>query len=193
MSSASGRPPIVPPPARRDSTTAIWWILGIVGGGIVVMVFLALMVAGYVAGHSHIDSEGKNVDIQTPVGELKVNQNANRASGLPVYPGATPSSKDSHANVELSAGDAGLGVVVENYSTADSLDKVAAWYAQHLGPTFARGKKGGEVKVQGMDITTDSDVTFNDNHGESTRTVSLTRKDSGVEITLVRTGKREAQ
>ncbi len=52
------------------------------------MVFLALMVAGYVAGQSHIDSEGKNVDIQTPVGELKVNQNPNRASGLPVYPGA---------------------------------------------------------------------------------------------------------
>jgi hypothetical protein len=193
MSSASGRPPIVPPPARRASTTAIWWILGIVGGGLVVMVFLALMVAGYVAGHSQIDSEGKNVDIQTPVGELKVNQNSNRASGLPVYPGATASSKDSHANVELSSGDAGLGVFVENYSTTDPLDKVAAWYSQHLGPTFTRGKKGGEVKVQGMDITTDSDVTFNDNHGENTRTVSLTQKDSGVEITLVRTGKREAQ
>ena len=61
------------------------------------------------------------------------------------------------------------------------------------GRLSVEGKKGGEVKVQGMDITTDSDVTFNDNHGESTRTVSLTQKDSGVEITLVRTGKREAQ
>ena len=194
MSSASGRPPVVPPPARRDSTTAVWWILGIVGGGIVVMVFLALIVAGYVASHSHIDSEGKNVDIQTPVGELKVNQNPNRDSGLPVYPGATASDKDSHANVELSSGDAGLGVVVENYATNDPLDKVAAWYSQHLGSTFTREKKGGEVKVQGMVITTDSDVTFNDNHGESTRTVSLTqKKDDGVEITLVRTGKRQAQ
>jgi hypothetical protein len=157
------------------------------------MVLLALIVAGYVASHSHIDSEGKNVDIQTPVGELKVNQNPNRASGLPVFPGATPSDKDSHANVELSSGDAGLGVFVENYSTTDPLDKVSAWYSQHLGSTFTRGKKGGEVKVQGMVITTDSDVTFNDNHGESTRTVSLTQKDGGVEITLVRTGKREAQ
>src|ERR1700721_2195506 len=96
MSSASGRPPIVPPPARRDSTTAIWWILGIVGGGIVVMVFLALMVAGYVAGHSHIDSEGKNVDIQTPVGELKVNQNPTGPWGSPVYPAAPPPGKTSH-------------------------------------------------------------------------------------------------
>jgi hypothetical protein len=193
MSSASGRPPIVPPPVRKDSTTAVWWILGIVGGGIVVMVFLGLMFAGLVVRHSRINGQGKDLDIQTPVGELKVNQNPNRASGIPVYPGATPSSKDSHANVELSAGDAGLGVVVENYSTADSLDKVAAWYSQRLGSSFTREGKGGEAKIQGVTVGTDSDVTFNDDHGDSTRTVSLTQKDDKVEITLVRAGKREAQ
>jgi hypothetical protein len=193
MSSASGRPPVVPPPARRDSTTAIWWILGIVGGGIVVMVLFGLVFAGFVVRHSHVNDQGKDVDIQTPVGEIKVNQNPNHASGLPIYPGATPSTADNHANVQLSSGEAGLGVAVENYSTTDPLDKVAAWYSQRLGSSFTRGKKGGEVKVQGMDITTDSDVTFNDNHGDGTRTVSLTRKDDGVDITLVRVGKREAQ
>jgi hypothetical protein len=193
MSSASGRPPVVPPPARRDSTTAIWWILGIVGGGIVVMVLFGLVFAGFVVRHSHVNDQGKDVDIQTPVGEIKVNQNPNHASGLPIYPGATPSTADNHANVQLSSGEAGLGVAVENYSTTDPLDKVAAWYSQRLGSSFTRGKKGDEVKVQGMDITTDSDVTFNDNHGDGTRTVSLTRKDDGVDITLVRVGKREAQ
>jgi len=193
MSSASGRPPVIPPPARRDSTTAIWWILGIVGGGIVVLVLFGLVFAGFVVRHSHVNDQGKDVDIQTPVGELKVNQNPNHASGLPIYPGASPSSQDNHANVQLSSGEAGLGVAVENYSTTDPLDKVAAWYSQHLGSSFTRGKKGDDVKVQGMVITTDSDVTFNDNHGDGTRTVSLTRKDDGVEITLVRVGKREAQ
>jgi hypothetical protein len=193
MSSASGRPPIVPPPARRDSTTALWWILGIVGGGIVVMVFLGLVFAGFVVRHSHVNGQGNDVDIQTPVGEIKVNQNPNHASGLPIYPGATPSGKDDHANVQLSSGDAGLGVIVENYSTSDPLDKVASWYSQRLGSSFTRQRKGEEVKVHGLDISTDSDVTFNDDHGDGNRTVALSRKDNSVEITLVRVGKREAQ
>jgi hypothetical protein len=193
MSSASGRPPVVPPPARRDSTTAIWWILGIVAGGIVVMVFLGLMLAGLVVRNSHVREQGQNVDIQTPVGEFRVNQNPNHASGLPVYPGATPSARDGQTNVEVSAGEAGLGVAVENYSTADSLDKVTAWYSQRLGSSFTREPKGNDVKVHGMAITTDADMAFSDDHGDSTRTVVLTRKDEKIEITLVRAGKRESQ
>jgi hypothetical protein len=157
------------------------------------MVFLGLMFAGLVVRNSHVNQQGKNVDIQTPVGEIKVNQNPNRASGLPVYPGATPSKEDSHANVEVSSGEAGVGVVVENYSTADALDKVTAWYAQRLGPSFKRENKEGEVKVHGLAVTTDADVTFADDHGDSTRTVVLNRKDDNVQITLVRVGKREAQ
>jgi hypothetical protein len=157
------------------------------------MVFLGLMFAGLVVRNSHVNQQGKNVDIQTPVGEIKVNQNPNRASGLPVYPGATPSTKDSHANVEVSSGEAGVGVVVENYSTTDALDKVTAWYAQRLGPSFKRENKEGEVKVHGLAVTTDADVTFADDQGDSTRTVVLNRKDDNVQITLVRVGKREAQ
>jgi hypothetical protein len=63
------------------------------------MIFLGLMFAGLVVRNSHLSDQGKNVDIQTPVGELKVNQNPNRGSGLPVYPGSTPSSEDGHANL----------------------------------------------------------------------------------------------
>jgi hypothetical protein len=157
------------------------------------MVFLGLMFAGLVVRNSHVKEQGENVDIQTPVGEIRVNQNPNRASGLPVYPGATPSDKDGHANVEVSAGQAGVGVAVENYATADSLDKVTAWYSQRLGSSFTRETKGNDVKVHGMAITTDADMTFSDDHGDSTRTVVLTRKDEKVEITLVRAGKRESQ
>jgi hypothetical protein len=193
MSSAAGRPPVVPPPARNNSATAIWWILGIVAGGIVVIIFLGLMFAGLVIRNSHVSDQGKNVDIQTPVGELKVNQNPSRSSGLPVYPGATPSTEDGHTNVEVSSGPAGVGVAVENYSTADSLDKVTAWYSKRLGPSFTRETKGNDVKVHGMTVTVDADMTFSEDHGDSTRSVVLTRKGGNVEITLVRAGKREAQ
>jgi hypothetical protein len=157
------------------------------------MVLLGLLFAGLVVRNSHIKDQGKNVDIQTPVGEIKVNQNPNRASGLPVYPGATPSTEDGHTNVEVSSGEAGVGVAVENYSTADSLEKVTTWYSQRLGSSFTREAKGSDVRVHGMTVTTDADMTFSDDHGDSTRTVVLTHKDDRVEITLVRAGKREAQ
>ena len=157
------------------------------------MVFLGLMFAGLVIRNSHLSDQGKNVDIQTPVGELKVNQNPSRSSGLPLYPGASASTEDGHTNVEVSSGQAGVGVAVENYSTADSLDKVTAWYSQKLGPSFTRENKGKDIQVHGMTVTTDADMTFSEDHGDSTRSVVLTQKDGKVEITLVRAGKREAQ
>ena len=157
------------------------------------MVFLGLMFAGLVIRNAHVSDQGKNVDIQTPVGEIKVNQDRSRASGLPVYPGATPSTEDGHTNVELSSGQSGVGVAVENYSTADSLDQVTAWYSQKLGPSFKRENKGKDVQVHGMTVTTDADMTFSEDRGDSTRSVVLTQKDGKVEIILVRAGKREAQ
>ena len=194
MSSASGRPPVIPPPApRNDRSTAIWWILGIVAGGIVVMVLLALVFAGVVLRNSHINEQGKNLDIQTPVGELKVDQSKTHSSGLPVYPGAKEADSDDHATVELTHGDEGLGIGAEKYVTTDSLDKVTAWYAQHLGPGFRRGNPKSNEKIHGVDVENDSDVEFVDDRGDGARVVGLKKQDATVEISLLRIGKREAQ
>ncbi|MGC1170491.1 MAG: hypothetical protein WA886_16430, partial [Candidatus Acidiferrales bacterium] len=92
MSSASGRPPAAIPPKRRDSTTAVWWILGIVAGGIVVMVVFGLALAGVLIHNLHVRNQGRNVEIQTPVGGIKVGHEA--TVNLPVYPGSE--SADSH-------------------------------------------------------------------------------------------------
>lgn len=193
MSSAAGRPPVVPPPVRQDRSTAVWWILGIVGGGIVVMVFLGLMLAGFVLRNSRLDKEGNHVDIQTPVGELKVNQDQNHASGLPIYPGATASGKDDRGNVELLAGESRVGLAVETYSTPDSLEKVTAWYAQHLGASFRRENPHDKTKKHDVEIDNDSDVSFVDDHGNGARVVGLKKQESTVEISLLRVGKREPQ
>src|ERR1700722_18294187 len=193
MSSAAGRPPVVPPPVRQDRSTAVWWILGIVGGGIVVMVFLGLMLAGFVLRNSRLDKEGKNVDIQTPVGEFKVNQDQNHASGLPIYPGATPSGKDDQANLEILAGQSGVGLAVETYSTPDSLEKVTAWYAQRLGSSFRRENPHEKSRNKAVSVDNDSDVSFVDDHGNGARVVGLKKQESTVEISLLRVGKREAQ
>ena len=140
MSSASGRPPAAIPPKRRDSSTAVWWILGIVAGGIVVMVVFGLALAGMLLHNLHVRNQGQNVEIQTPVGGIKVGHEA--TVNLPVYPGSTSASSHDNANVELSAGDGGFALAVENYQTTADLDKVSAWYAQKLGPSFRREKEG---------------------------------------------------
>ncbi len=184
---------MVPPPVRQDRSTALWWILGIVGGGIVVMVVLGLVLAGFVLRNSRLDKEGKNVDIQTPVGELKVDNNQNHASGLPIYPGATTKGNDDQANLQILAGASGVGLAVETYSTPDSLEKVTAWYAQRLGPTFRRENPGDKTKKRAISVDNDSDVSFVDDHGNGARVVGLKQKDSTVEISLLRVGKREAQ
>lgn len=193
MSSAAGRPPVVPPPVRQDRSTALWWILGIVGGGIVVMVALGLMLAGFVFRNSRLDKEGKNVDIQTPVGELKVDNNQNHASGLPIYPGATTKGNDDQANLQILAGASGVGLAVETYSTPDSLEKVTAWYAQRLGPTFRRENPEDKTKKRAISADNDSDVSFVDDHGNGARVVGLKKQDVTVEISLLRVGKREPQ
>src|SRR5271156_3108695 len=137
MSSASGRPPVAIPPQRpRRSNNAVWWILGIVAGGIVVMILFGLALAGLFIRNLRVHNDGNNVQIQTPVGSIKVNKDVPRASGLPVYPGAKAGDDGKNATVELSAGDAGLGFAVEHFTTSDSLDQVDKWYAHRLGPSF---------------------------------------------------------
>lgn len=192
MSSASGRPPAVIPPQRRDSTTAVWWILGIVAGGIVVMVVFGLAVAGMLIHNLHVHNKGHGAEIQTPVGGIKVGHDAAHVTSLPVYPGAT-SADSQNANVEVSAGDGGFGVAVEKYNTTDDLDRVAAWYAQRLGPSFRREKQGSHTKIQGVDASSDADVAFVDDHGDGARVVALTKKSDRLEIALVRVGVKEAQ
>ncbi len=190
MSSASGRPPAAIPPKRRDSTTTVWWILGIVAGGIVVMVVFGLALAGVLIHNLHVRNQGQNVEIQTPVGGIKVGHEA--TVNLPVYPGSE--SADSHnANVELSAGDEGFAIAVEKYQTTDGLGKVSSWYKQRLGSSFRLEKRGSYGKIHDVDATSDADLAFVDDRGDGARIVALTSKDNCVEIALVRVGKKETQ
>jgi hypothetical protein len=156
------------------------------------MIVFGLALAGLLIHNLHVRSQGQNVEIQTPVGGLKVGHDATHATSLPVYPGST--SVDSHnANVEVSSGDEGFGIAVEKYTTADDLDKVSAWYAQRLGPSFRREKHGFHTKIQGVDGTSDADVAFVDDHGDGARVVALTKKGERLEIALVRVGVKQAQ
>ena len=192
MSSASGRPPAAIPPQRR-SNNAVWWILGIVAGGIVVMVVFGLLLASLFIRNLRVRNQGDNVEIQTPVGAIKVNKDVPRATGLPVYPGATTSENNKNAKVELSAGDGAVGIAVEHFTTSDSLDQVDAWYAHRLGSNFRREDHLSDHPIHGVTVDSDTDVAFVDDRGDGTRVVALSKKGDDVDIVLFRAGKKEAQ
>ncbi len=192
MSSASGRPPAAIPPQRR-SNNAVWWILGIVAGGIVVMVLFGLALAGLFIRNLRVHNQGNNVEIQTPVGAIKVNKDGPRATGLPVYPGATSGETDKNAKVELSNDDGAVGIAVEHFSTSDKLEQVDAWYAHRLGGSFRREENHDHHPIHGVTVDSDTDIAFVDDHGDGVRLVALTKKGESVDIVLMRAGKKEAQ
>jgi len=192
MSSASGRPPAAIPP-QRHTNNAVWWILGIVAGGIVVMVLFGLALAGLFIRNLRVHSQGNNVEIRTPVGAIKVNKDASRPTGLPVYPGATSGETDKNAKVELSNDDGAVGIAVEHFTTTDKLDRVDTWYAHRLGSSFRREENHDHHPIHGVTVDSDTDIAFVDDHGDGVRLVALTKKDEGVEIVLMRAGKKEAQ
>jgi hypothetical protein len=186
--SGTSVPPQAPPPKRND---AVLWILAIVGGGFVVLVLGGLLVGSMFIRHIHVNQTGKQVEIETPAGALRVNGDQLHPTGLPVYPGAKQ-DKSEGSTIELSAiSGAGLGLSAEKYITSDDLDGVAAWYQQQLGPSYKREEHGSATHRE--HVSSDADVAYVYEKGDITRLVALTKKPGGVEIQLLRIGKKEVQ
>jgi len=84
------------------------------------------------------NGEEKKVDIDTPLGGIHVNKNADvRDTGLPVYPGARPKEKESdgnekNANVDISSFGFSLRVVAIEYESEDPPAKLIAFYQDKL-------------------------------------------------------------
>lgn len=64
------------------------------------------------------------------------------AAGIPIYPGASP--KEDGGEVSLGAG----GVKVQQYTTSDSADKIAAFYKDKLGAQALVTQSGTSTLVQ---------------------------------------------
>jgi hypothetical protein len=104
---------------------------------------LALAAATALAGcRVNVDKgkngEDKSVQVDTPFGGLHVNTDQTTAAdlGLPLYPGAQPFVNDDmhkSADVHMGFGEWQLRVRAVSYNTADSQDKVIAFYKKALG------------------------------------------------------------
>jgi len=106
------------------------------------------------------DNGNRKVDINTPVGGLHVDENADvRDTGLPVYPGARKKADSDDgdkksANVNISTFGFGLKVVALQYESDDPPDQVLAYYQDKL-------KRYGNVlqcHTSSSSFTVDDDV-----------------------------------
>jgi hypothetical protein len=104
------------------------------------------------------DKKDKKVDIQTPMGSLKVNTKVDpKDIGLALYPGATPYSKDEddqgHANVNIASPVFGVKVIAAQFQTDDSADKVLQFYRKELGTLgkIIECPNGVDADVKGND------------------------------------------
>jgi hypothetical protein len=92
------------------------------------------------------NGQDKKVDIETPLGGIHVNKDANaRDTGLPVYPGAREKDtgkdgEEKSANVNISTGFFGVKVVAIEFLSDDPPEKVTAYYRDQL-------KKYGAILV----------------------------------------------
>src|SRR5437763_311660 len=89
--------------------------------------------------HKDEANGNKNVEINTPFGDLKVKNQADaKDTGLPVYPGATPKAADDEhggkGNATVSLSVLSMKIAVLSFVSDDSPDKVASWYREQLKP-----------------------------------------------------------
>lgn len=185
---------------RRNSVVAVLAILA-----------LALLAGCSIHEQKSADNKDKKVDIQTPFGNLKVNNKVNVAdTGLPVYPGSRQVESDDHdssaANVNMSFGGFSLKVVAVKFQSDDSPEKVLDFYRDKVK---AYGSSGKYLECHGLDIeikdggftSHDDDEAKeltcgkNERHGDSTELkagtpdrqhiVSVKPSGSGSEFALV--------
>jgi hypothetical protein len=183
------------PPPQKSSSNVIWWVLGIIGACITLVIIAGLVVVSVLVHRVRVSTKNNNVEIQTPVGSLKVNQDNEHTTGLPVYPGATL-EKSRGVSFDVESNGKSAGLAIEKYTSDDSRETVQQWYASKLGAEFKLkvANQGGNDQIQGLpvDVKT-TDVAFVDDRGNGARVVALARHGDGTEITLVRAGKKEPQ
>lgn len=181
-----------PTPTPGQKSNLLWWVLGLGAAAVVLLTVSGLLIANLFVKEIRVRGKNQQVEIRTPAGELTVSQSPASEVGLPVYPGAA--LVESGKNIEFSAlgEDQKVGLSAVKYRTSDPLEKVTAWYQGRLGPEFKRetGDKEGKIRVHGVETEGVAYVAESD---DLVRVVAISKKGPGVEIALLRIGKRETQ
>lgn len=129
------------------------------------------------------DQKDKSVDIKTPFGGLQVRTNdvAAKDTGLTIYPGArqAPRSEhdDSQANVNIATAWFGVKVVALKYESDDSPDKILDYYKKEMA------KYGKVLQCQDGKAVGGSDNSGSDD-SEALTCKDHDKKDHGMNIDI---------
>ena len=138
------------------------------------------------------DSKSKNLDIQSPVGNLHVGEDADaKRAGLPLYPGARWKQHDSgsdsdSANLNLLTQAFGMKLIVANYVSSDDPSKIVEFYRGKLkkyGKVLEchSSKHGGDISVhEDNKGSGDDELKCDENSGPVTELKVGTENDQHV-------------
>lgn len=157
-SSASAASSAQPIGAQGASGTKIIVIaVAVIVGLMILGMGVASLIAWQIARHSHVETSGENVKVETPFGTVETSRNAEDAArnlGVDVYPGAK-ALKDNAGTVTMG----NMTTTDAEFETSDPVDKVADFYKQHYP---------------------NANVT----HAEDEYTIVSTSKDSAITINI---------
>ncbi len=134
----------------------------------VAFVLFLVILACTVDTKKSANGEDKDVNIETPVGDLHVSKGAStQDTGLAVYPGARMKEKksngeDNNANVSISTSVFGLKVATAEYQSDDPPSKIQSFYTSELGKygkpiECHTDEHGGDLEVTAKGKDKDSD------------------------------------
>ena len=125
----------------------------------------------FVETKKHADGKGDDVNIQTPLGGMSVKTDQAQVAqkvGLPIYPGAVADKKkdndESSADVNMNFGPFHLRVLAQGFTSADSPDKVRAFYKKALGQYGDVIECQHKKPVSGSPARTAQGLTCNDDN-----------------------------
>lgn len=134
----------------------------IILGVLVLLILLAAVIAfwalkNYVKVEVERSGDVKQVEIQTPFGDLEIRKAENVAEQLrlPVYPGATPGEDSGAVRLRARMGEAegGFSILAADFHSEASFDDVDAWYREKLGAEYNR--EVGTIESDG-NVTVDA-------------------------------------
>ena len=167
--STSPQPPRAPvPPQAPRSGSNIVAIALLVLALIVLVSGIAVWTGLRFLSHNlrmQVEERGgnKEVSINIPdgkIGSIEVHHDVNQDSlGLPLYPGATRVKDKDSATINLGfGGEASVRVLAAKFETSDSLERVKAFYKEHLGSEVTKltdqgweGKTTFEIKTHNLE------------------------------------------
>lgn len=155
---------------------------------------MAMVVAAGMLGGCHTESTkgagSDQVKVSTPFYGLQIKTNQDAAgsgTGLPIYPGATLAPKgggkgeNESADINLSFGSMRLRVEVLSYRTADSADKVRAFYQKELG-RFGTVISCVDEHAVGSPTRTEEGLTCDDDSNDKVKGAARGLNSSSVEL-----------